>query len=134
MSTAAPRSILFAAVCLAGCAPQHEVRTAEFFLQPENAAEYAKALEVCKKSALSQKDQCAFVWKAKAAKDMEEDRASFARALRELRDQDGAEGGVTVVEQAPRNAPVAAPSAPVRSGRETADAELPVGTVPRSRN
>ncbi len=86
------------AVLLAGCGP--EDRPVEFYTKAENAAEFAQALEICKKSGLSQKDKCASVWQAKSKMDMAEDKAMVERAIRESE-------GTTIVPQSRRQAPAA---------------------------
>ena len=88
---------VLAAVLLAGCGPQD--RSAEFYTQAENAAEFEHALEICKKSGLSQKDKCVAVWQAKSQMDAAEDRALRKRAVSELY-------GVTVVPKSPVREPV----------------------------
>ena len=88
---------VIAAVFLAGCGPQD--RSVEFYTQAENAAEFANAIEICKKSGLSKKDKCVAVWQAKAKMDAAEDKVLRERAISEL-------GGTTVVPQSPRPAPV----------------------------
>jgi hypothetical protein len=70
------------AVLLAGCGP--EDRPVEFYIKAENAAEFAHALEICRKSGLSQKGKCASVWQAKAKMDIAEDKAMVERAGIEL--------------------------------------------------
>ena len=82
---------------LAGCGPQD--RPAEFYTKAENAAEFAQALETCKKSGLSQKEKCAAVWQAKAKLDAAEDKALRDRAVSEM-------GGTTIVPQSPKQGPV----------------------------
>ena len=106
-------------VLLAGCGPQdHPV---EFYTKAENAAEFAKALEICSKSGLSQKDKCATVWQAKIVMDRAEDRELFERAVMER-------AGITVVPQAPKPAPVTE-NTPARKASNTetvtANSEIP---------
>jgi hypothetical protein len=84
---------VLAAVLLAGCGPQD--RAPEFYTQTENAAEFAKALDVCKKSGLSQKEKCAAVWQAKVQMDKAEDRALLERAISQTE-------GATIVPQSPK--------------------------------
>ena len=65
---------LFLVPLLAGCSPEEEIRSPEFYMQPENASEYAEALEICKKAGFTQKEMCAPVWQAKAHFDIIEQR------------------------------------------------------------
>ena len=105
---------ILAAVLLSGCGPQD--RSSEFYAKPENAAEFAQALKVCKKSGLSQKERCAAVWQAKGKMDVAEDRALLERAISEA-------GGTTIVPQSPKQVTVSEPvptSKPTRA--ETAAA------------
>ena len=88
---------VIAAVLMTGCGPQD--RSVEFYTQAENAAEFENALEICKKSGLSQKNKCVAVWQAKAKVDAAEDKELRERAISEM-------GGTTVVPQSPRQAPV----------------------------
>ena len=107
---------IFPALFLAACGP--EDRSPDFYTKSENAAEFAKALDFCKKSGLSQKDRCASVWQAKMAMDKAEDRELFERAVMER-------AGITVVPQTPKPAPAAVPDPAASrkaSNAETADA------------
>lgn len=99
-----------AVIFLTGCGPKE--RPAEFYTKAENAAEFAHALEVCKRSGLSHKDVCAAVWQAKAKMDFAEDQALAERAIREM-------GGTTVVPQSPKQPAVSEAASP----RKPANAE-----------
>lgn len=102
-----------AAVLLTGCGPQE--RSPEFYTQSENAAEFAQALDVCKKSGLSQKEKCASVWQAKVQMDKAEDRALLERAISQSE-------GTTIVPQSPKQLTGSEPlSARVPSKEETAE-------------
>ncbi|MEN9709407.1 MAG: hypothetical protein RIQ68_1815 [Pseudomonadota bacterium] len=96
---------VLAAVLLAACGPQD--RSPEFYAKAENAAEFARALEVCKKSGLSQKDRCVAVWQAKGQMDVAEDRALLERAIRQME-------GATIVPQSPGQVTVSEPVSPRR--------------------
>lgn len=109
--------------CLLGCGP--EQHSAEFYAKPENAAEFAKALEICKKSGLSQKEKCASVWQAKMDMDKAADEALIKQITTDMK-------GTTSVPQSPRRLPVADPVAPQKAPpkapqevRATADADPP---------
>jgi len=124
---------------LAGCGESHPVRSVEFYKNPENSAEYAKALELCRTAGTRYKDMCVSVWQAKFAFDQAENQMLFehevlerARAKREQaaraaqEAKEAKEGGLTIVPQTPR-AVTAAPPTPDRrlSSGDTADAATP---------
>ena len=112
-------SSLFALFFVAGCAPQEH--PADFYTKPENAAEFAKALDVCSKSGFSLKDKCAAVWQAKMTMDIAADRVRYEQAIKEA-------GGVTTVPHTQPQAPVADPNSSriiPRAAAATADPSNP---------
>lgn len=127
---------------LAGCGESHPVRSVEFYKNPENSAEYAKALELCQTAGTRYKEMCVSVWQAKFAFDQAQNQMQFehevrerarakreqaARAAQEAKEaKEAKEGGLTIVPQTPR-AVTAAPPFPDRrlSSGETADAATP---------
>jgi hypothetical protein len=115
--------ICVAALPIVGCGPQEQARSPEFYQQPENAAEFAKALETCRTSGMGNKEKCSPVWQAKFAKDRAEERALVEQARAGRGNSDQLEGGLSVVPQAPKAAPAPAPAAARRApAGETAEA------------
>jgi hypothetical protein len=126
------------AVLIAGCSPQEQIRTSDYYLRPENSAEFAKALETCRTSGMSNKEKCGPVWQAKFAVDRAEEKALIDKAMAEQdkgrrASSDQGEGGVSVVPQAPK--PAASAPMPARAvpKGETADAASS-GAAPAARN
>ncbi len=109
--------VMLSTLFLTACGP--EDRSPEFYSKSENAAEFAKALEFCKTSGLSQKDRCGAVWQAKMAMDKAEDRELFEPAILDR-------AGITLVPQSPKPGPAAVPdpkSSRKASNAETAEAD-----------